>query len=141
MSFPPDYIVHRYASVCMFCCTAILCSPFYYFIIMLIFFTPTECSLHSSRKLTERPTQILSGARSLALVLVCLSFPMAEVFYINKSNHSHYYYSLWRLKEGVIIWQDTGIMIMFLSNSVTVFYQVVGRLIQKYWLLSSSYCS
>ena len=52
---------------------------------MLIFFTPTECSLHSSRKLTERPTQILSGARSLALVLVCLSFPMAEVFYINKN--------------------------------------------------------
>ena len=40
MSFPPDYIVHRYASVCMFCCVAILCSPFYYFIIMLIFFTP-----------------------------------------------------------------------------------------------------
>ena len=47
---------------------------------MLIFFTPTECSLHSSRKLMERPTQTLSGARSLALVLVCLSFPMAEVF-------------------------------------------------------------
>ena len=31
MSFPPDYIVHRYASVCMFCCTALL----YMFTILL----------------------------------------------------------------------------------------------------------